>query len=88
MKDAYDFIVVESYLHSGGGSKHSIRCRPIKGQGLPTHLNVECSSVMRKSHPVGTQFRIRARVTNREGTPFIYTYHNWPWAVVERHNES
>lgn len=84
MKDAYQQIVVESYRHTGGGSAHSIRCRPIAGQGLPTNLNVECSSVMRNSHPVGTRFRIQAKVTDREGTPFVYTHHNWPWEVVGR----
>ena len=83
MEDGYTPVVVESFYHTGGGSAHAVRCRPVEGQGLPTTMYVECSSKMRKIHPVGTRFRITAKVTDKDGgTPFLYTSHLWPYVVV------
>lgn len=79
----YSQVVVESFQYHGGGSIHKIRCRPVAGQGLSTSMRVECSSQMRRKHPVGTKFLIEARVTDREGgTPFLYTSHTWPYKVL------
>lgn len=46
-------------------------------------MKVECSARMRNGHPVGTRFRIKAKVTDREGgTDFLYTHYKWPYQVV------
>lgn len=84
MKDSrYNQVVVESFRDYGAASTQKIRCRPVAGQGLPTDMKVECSSHMRKSHPVGTKFLIDAKVTDREGgTRFLYTSHNWAYEVL------
>jgi hypothetical protein len=33
-----------------------IRVRPLSGQGLSTHLVIECSKYERERHPIGTKF--------------------------------
>jgi hypothetical protein len=81
--EEYHIYIVQTYRHTGGGSSKSIRARPAEGQGLDASMKVECSSTMRNSHPVGTYFRIRAKVTDREGGPaFLYTNFNWKYSVV------
>ena len=79
----YRQVIIETYRHEGGGSKHSIRARPIPGQGLDHNMNVECSSSMRKKHPIGSKILIQAKITDREdGAPFLYTYHRWPYKLL------
>lgn len=80
---AYDYVIVESYRHKGGGTKHAIGARVVAGQGHSTSMRVECAAKMRTSHPVGTKFRIRAKLTDKEGgTPFLYSNFNWKYTVV------
>ena len=82
MAEYYKDIVIKTYVSSGSGSKNPIRARPWPGQGFPEECNVECSTKMRESQPAGTNFKIRAKITDREGgTPFIYTNYNWPYEV-------
>lgn len=79
----YKQILIETYVNTSGGSSHSIRARPVKGQKIDVSLNVECSSKMRKSNPVGTKFLIEAKMTSREGgNPFLYAHYNSPYEVV------
>lgn len=79
----YRSVVIETYKAVGEPSGKKIRARPLAGQGLPTDMHVECSSSMRKSHPVGTKFLIKAKVTNREdGPPFLYTSWRWRYEVL------
>lgn len=79
----YRKVVIETYQNIHGGSSKSIRARPIAGQGLSTEMNVECSSKMRKGHPVGTKFLLEAKVTSREGgSDFLYAHYNAPYEVI------
>jgi len=79
----YKEVIIETYIASGEFSSHKIRARPIGGQGLATNIKVECSSKMRKNYPVGTKFKIKAKITDREGgTPFLYSHHNWKYEVL------
>ncbi|TXD98342.1 hypothetical protein ES754_05300 [Psychrobacter frigidicola] len=80
---SYKDVVIETYINTKGGSSKSIRARPIAGQSFDTSMNVECSSKMRKSYPVGTRFLIQAKISEREGgTPFLYAYYNAPYRIV------
>lgn len=79
----YRKVIVETYQNTQGGSSKSIRARPIAGQGLSSEMNVECSSKMRKGHPVGTKFLLEAKVTSREGgSDFLYAHYNAPYEVI------
>lgn len=79
----YEQVVVETYEARKPGKSSLIHVRPIKDQPFPTAMDVECSRSMRKNYPVGTKFRIWAKVTDREGgKPFLYSHFDWPYEVV------
>jgi len=82
--EPYRMVVVESYKSEVTSGMHgSIHVRPVAGQGLPSHLQVECSKKLSRNYPVGTRFRIRAKLTDREGGgEYLYSYHGWPVEVV------
>lgn len=80
----YRHIIVKTYRNFQEPSNKSIRAHPLPGQGLSTSLNVECSSRMRNQHPPGTLFLIKAQITDREGTPFVYSYFGWSYRVASQ----
>lgn len=80
----YKEVVVETYAGRKPGKSSLIHVRPIGGQPFPSTMDVECSRSMRKNHPVGTKFRIRAKLIDREGgKPFLYSRFDWPYEVVK-----
>ena len=59
--------------------------RPIPGQVFSPTLFVECSKRLMdpRRYPVGTKFKLQAKLTDREGgAPFLYAYHGDPDVVV------
>lgn len=79
----YRYYIVKTFHHTGGGTSNPIEACPIAGQGLDTSMRVECSEHMRNSHPVGTLFKIRAKVTDRKGgRKFLYTNYRWDYHVL------
>jgi hypothetical protein len=83
--ESYHYIVVESYLPASTAGKHGpVHIRPVPGEMFPTTLQVECSKTMVRNYPVGTRFRIRAKLTDKEGGgEFLYTYFGWPHEVLD-----
>jgi len=80
-----NYYYIQTVTHHSGGSKESIRAKPLANQGIDVEMFVECSTKMRKGHPIGTIFEIQAKVTTKEGgTPFLYTSYRWPYRVVSR----
>ena len=81
----YDIIIVESFIPTNTSGRHgNIHIRPLPGQEpfLQT-MFVECSKDLINNFPVGTKFRIKAKITSKEGgTPFIYSYYGWSYEVV------
>lgn len=73
----YRDIVIETYAAINENSSSKIRARPVKGQGLDTGLKVECSKTMREKFPLGSKIKVRAKITNRQGTIFVYTRYDW-----------
>lgn len=54
-------------------------------------LHVECSKGLSdtKRHPLGTVFRIKAKLTDREGgREFLYSYWGWDYEVVSRPHQA
>ena len=78
----YRKIVIETYSGAGEGSTGAPPVRPLLGQRLDTNLKVECSSSMRRNHPIGTKFLIEAKLTEAYGTPFLYSSYRWSWKIV------
>lgn len=47
-------------------------------------MHVECSKSLSRDYPEGTVFRIKAKLTDREGSgDFLYSYFGWKYDVVE-----
>jgi len=79
---SYRMIVIQTYLAYGEPSPHGIRACPLPGQGFPTSMRVECSAQMRESHPVGTIFKVKAKIKNTDMEPHLYTSWQWPYEVL------
>jgi len=78
-RDGYELIEVESFIPDRTGGLHGkVHIRPVAGGPYSTDLRVECSKAMSRNYPVGTRFRIRAKLTDMQGTPFLYS--SWQWA--------
>jgi hypothetical protein len=90
--ERYFDVIVESYEpHSTAGLHGPVHIRPIEGQPFPTHLRVECSKdlVDTAKYPVGTRFKIRAKLTDRLGSgEFLYSYFGWPREVLGKPQKS
>lgn len=86
--EPYRYVIVESYYpHNTSGLHGPIHIRPIAGQVFPEHLHVECNKELSnpRIYPVGTQFRIRAKLTDRlGGGEFLYSYFGWPAEVIHK----
>ena len=85
-KEQYSYIIVESYKPKNtSGLQGEVHIKPIKGQEPYTEdMHVECSKVLTKEYPVGTQFKIKAKITSKEGgKPFVYSHYTWPFEVVK-----
>lgn len=80
----YRLVDVESYEPTRASGLHGkIHIRPLQGQGFPTDMHVECSKELSDDYPVGTRFRIKAKLTDREGSgDFLYSYFGWPFEVL------
>jgi len=87
--EPYQMVLVESYLADSTSGLHGkVRIRPRPGQGFPTSMHVECSKDLSRKYPVGTTFRIKAKLTDREGEgEFLYSYYRWKFEVVELGNK-
>jgi hypothetical protein len=85
LNESYHYIDVESYAPASTSGLHgSIHIRPCEGQGYPVNMHVECSKKLTANHPVGTRFRIKAKLTDREGSgDFLYSYFGWKYEVLD-----
>jgi hypothetical protein len=82
-EEPYIRIIVETYYESGSGLHGSIHVRPIPGQQVPEDLRVRFPKSVRYAHPVGTRFRVYAKLTDREGgSDFVHTNHAWDVEVL------
>lgn len=79
----YKYFIVQTYKNLGEPSSKKVRVRAIPGQGVATDRNVECSEGMRLAHPVGSHFKVKCKVTDREGgKPFLYRHFKWDYELV------
>jgi hypothetical protein len=84
--EPYQLVEVESYLPAKTSGLHGkVHIRPCEGQGFPRNMHVECSKSLSRNYPVGTRFRIRAKLTDREGEgDFLYSYFGWKYDVLSK----
>jgi hypothetical protein len=82
--NSYEWIVVESYKPASTSGLHGpVHVRPVEGQGYSTELQVECSKTIVRDYPVGTRFKLRVKLTDRDGGgEYLYSYWGWPIEIV------
>ncbi len=81
--DDYQLIVAEVVLGTASNGSPKKQVRPSPGQGLDTSLNIESARKLREN-PVGTKFRMRVKLTDMEGAPFLYSNPRWPVEILPR----
>jgi hypothetical protein len=89
MQEDYRLIIVESFEATSTSGHHGrVHIRPIPGQlDFPPDLFVECSKRLSNDFPIGTRFRIRAKLTRREGgVSFVYSNYRWRVEVLDKDN--
>lgn len=84
--EEYEWVEVETYIAERTSGLHGrIHVRPVAGGKFDPSLQVECSKEMIRKYPIGTRFRIWAKLTDREGgRPFLYTSYRWSYDVLAR----
>lgn len=80
----YKIIIVETFRPTDTSGHHGeIHVRPAPGQPFPQSFFVECSRRLVTDYPVGTRFRVRAKLVEKDtGNKFLYSYHGWFFEVV------
>jgi hypothetical protein len=77
-------ILVETFSADIPGKAANVHVRPVPGQQFPVDMEVECSRALRTKHPVGTVFRIKAKLAEHEaGTSYLFSHHRWRYELVE-----
>lgn len=85
IKEKYSYIIVESYKPEINKGYHGvIHIKPIAGQEpFSEDMHVECTKALSNDYKVGTRFKIKAKITNKEGgKPFAYCHYKWPFEVI------
>lgn len=68
MNSKYSYIIVQSVRCNNGVQHGDIHVCPIPGQyPFTPDMFVECPKSMKTDYPVGTKFRIKAKITDKEG---------------------
>ena len=82
-EEPYYTIVVETYRISGSGLHGSIHVRPAKGEQFPQTMHVRFPRAIPSAYPIGTRFRVYAKLTDKEGgNPFLHTNHARDYEVL------
>ncbi len=81
----YKEIIVESYKTTSTSGLHGdVHIRPAPNQFYSQALKVECAKRLSRDYPVGTRFKIRVKLTDREGEgEYLYSYFGWPVEVLK-----
>lgn len=85
--EEYHHIIVESFLPRNTSGKHGpVHIRPLPNQDpYRTNMYVACSKKLSYNYPVGTKFRIRAKINQVEGgADYVYSHYLWPYEVLGR----
>lgn len=86
--EGYEWVEVESYIADRTSGLHgAVHIRPVPGGPYATDLRVAKSKVLvdTSRYPVGTRFRIWAKLTDREGEgEYLYTSWRWDYEVISK----
>lgn len=78
-------VVVESFEAPKRSGHHgTVHVRPLRGQGFDG-LEVECAREMRYSYPIGTKFKVTAKLSDKEGgARYLKAPYAWGFTKVSR----
>jgi hypothetical protein len=86
--EAYHYVIVESFwMANNSGHRGNVHVRPIPGQIFEPKYLLEGPKEMvdTSRYPIGTRFRVRAKLTDRKGKgEFLWMHHTWPFPVVHQ----
>jgi hypothetical protein len=82
--EPYFELLAESFYSGPISGRHDpIHVRPVAGQGVGTHLYVECSKEMRELFPINSMFLVTAKYSNkRNGIEFLKAPYHWGYTHV------
>lgn len=82
----YDIILVQSVLSNESGQRGPIHIKPLPNQEpYSESMFVQCSKVLSNEFPVGTKFKIKAKIIVPIGKrPFISSHYTWPFEVIKQ----
>jgi hypothetical protein len=79
--ESYHWVFVESFEPERTSGLHGkVHIRPLPNQLFPTNLHVRCPKKMVDTnfYVVGTCFRVKGKLTDKEGSrPFLHCPHQW-----------
>ncbi|EAZ94374.1 hypothetical protein FBBAL38_00020 [Flavobacteria bacterium BAL38] len=81
----YQEIIVESFITFERGKHGPVHIRPLPGQEpyLET-MFVQCTKTLSNDFPVGTKFKIRAKIIQPvDGRAFASSHYTWPYEVLK-----
>jgi hypothetical protein len=81
----YTIIEVESFVPNNlTGKRGLVHIRPLPNQEpFETKMFVECNKTLSNDYPIGTRFRIKVKITQKQGgTKFIYSHYLWKFEVL------
>jgi hypothetical protein len=83
-EEPYYTIVVETFRKSGSGLHGDIHVRPVKDEIFQQTLHVRFPRGIRHAHPIGTRFRVYAKLSDKEGSNrFLHTNHAWDYEILK-----
>ena len=67
------------------GKSGPIHIKPLPNQGpYKESMYVQCSKVLSNDFPVGTKFKIRAKIVHPEGKrSFVSSHYTWLFEVID-----
>lgn len=84
----YSYIVVESYIPKNtSGLRGTVHIRPIPGKDPYLHdMHVQCSKTLSYDYPVGTKFRIKAKIVYpvNGNKPFVSSHYTFDYEILKR----
>ncbi len=80
-------LIVESFIPSSTSGRHGlVHIRSVPGQKFSPSLFVECSKSLCEDYPVGTKFKIKAKLKTRldGGSESVYSHYKWKYEVLAK----
>ena len=81
----YEYIIAQSVLTNERGKHGPVHIKPIPNQDpYLESMWVQCSKVLSTDYPVGTKFRIRAKIIHPIGKrSFVSSHYTWPFEALK-----